>query len=89
MLSPANISSIFRFVFWNSGGLGWSIGKKAYLQSGSYWHKSGADSDEPWQVEWEKDVTVKCYEEGNFGKLLTLSTSLSLSLTQPLRDNYL
>ena len=29
-----------RYIFWNAGGLGWSIGKKAYLTSGSHWHRS-------------------------------------------------
>ena len=29
-----------RYVFWNKGGIGWSIGKKAYLMSGSHWHRS-------------------------------------------------
>ena len=50
-------------IFWNTGGLGWSIGKTAYLVSGSYWHSSGLDSEEPWQGEWEKNVIVECVEE--------------------------
>jgi len=29
-----------RFIFWNAGGLGWSIGKREYLTSGSHWHRS-------------------------------------------------
>ena len=29
-----------RYIFWNAGGLGWSIGKKAYLKTGSHWHRS-------------------------------------------------
>ena len=29
-----------RFIFWNAGGLGWSIGKRGYLTSGSHWHRS-------------------------------------------------
>ena len=29
-----------RYIFWNAGGLGWSIGKRAYLSSGSHWHRS-------------------------------------------------
>ena len=63
-LSPVNIYiSHARYVFWNAGGLGWSIGKRAYLESGSYWHKSGADSDEPWQVDWERGVTVRCHQD--------------------------
>ena len=31
---------LFRYIFWNAGGLGWSIGKKDYLKSGSHWHRS-------------------------------------------------
>ena len=49
-----------RFIFWNKGGLGWSIGKKAYLTSGSHWHRSGLDSPEPWQGTWEEGVVVDC-----------------------------
>ena len=49
-----------RFIFWNKGGLGWSIGKKAYLTSGSHWHRSGLDSPEPWQGDWEEGVSVTC-----------------------------
>ena len=29
-----------RFIFWNTGGLGWSIGKEEYLKDGRHWHKS-------------------------------------------------
>ena len=29
-----------RYIFWNAGGLGWSIGKKEYLTTGSHWHRS-------------------------------------------------
>ena len=29
-----------RYIFWNAGGLGWSIGKKEYLATGSHWHRS-------------------------------------------------
>ena len=29
-----------RFIFWNTGGLGWSIGKEEYLVDGRHWHKS-------------------------------------------------
>ena len=29
-----------RYIFWNKGGFGWSIGKMAYLVTGSHWHKS-------------------------------------------------
>lgn len=29
-----------RYIFWNAGGLGWSIGKQEYLASGSHWHRS-------------------------------------------------
>ena len=49
-----------RFIFWNKGGLGWSIGKKAYLTSGSHWHRSGLDTAEPWQGDWEHGVVVEC-----------------------------
>ena len=51
-----------RFIFWNKGGLGWSIGKKAYLTSGSHWHRSGLDSPEPWQGDWENGVLVDCVD---------------------------
>ena len=50
-------------IFWNTGGLGWSIGKTAYLVSGSYWHSSGLDSEEPWQGEWKNNVIVECVED--------------------------
>ena len=30
-----------RYIFWNAGGLGWSIGKLEYLTSGSHWHRCG------------------------------------------------
>ena len=43
--------------------MGWSIGKTAYLETGSHWHRSGLDSEEPWQGDWEKDVRVECIEE--------------------------
>ena len=33
-------SSKDRYIFWNAGGLGWSIGKKDYLTTGSHWHRS-------------------------------------------------
>ena len=52
-----------RFIFWNKGGLGWSIGKKAYLTSGSHWHRSGLDSAEPWQGAWRGGVAVECAAE--------------------------
>ena len=29
-----------RFIFWNTAGLGWSIGKQEYLVDGRHWHKS-------------------------------------------------
>jgi hypothetical protein len=29
-----------RYIFWNAGGLGWSIGKRDYLTTGSHWHRS-------------------------------------------------
>ena len=79
---PVNICiSHARYVFWNAGGLGWSIGKRAYLESGSYWHKSGADSEEPWQVDWEKDVIVKCHDENGrkHSNCKHLTTSLHVS----------
>ena len=41
---------------------GWSIGHPAWLVSGNHWHKSGLDSDEPWQGEWGKNITVDCIE---------------------------
>ena len=47
-------------IFWNAKGYGWSIGKTEDLASGSHWHKSGLDSEEPWQGEWGKNVTVDC-----------------------------
>jgi hypothetical protein len=50
-------------MFWNAGGVGWSIGKTAYLETGSHWHRSGLDSEEPWQGEWEKNVSVECIKE--------------------------
>ena len=54
---------MYRLVFWNAGGLGWSIGKNEYLKTGSYWHKSGTDSAEPWQTDWEKEVQVECLNQ--------------------------
>ena len=42
---------------------GWSIGHPAWLVSGKHWHKSGLDSDEPWQGKWERNVTVDWIEE--------------------------
>lgn len=33
---------LHRYIFWNAGGLGWSIGKREYLKSGTHWHKSNA-----------------------------------------------
>ena len=33
-------SFLFRYIFWNAAGLGWSIGKKEYLEDGRHWHKS-------------------------------------------------
>ena len=47
-------------IFWNAKGYGWSIGKTAWLETGRQFHKSGLDSDEPWQVEWGKNTTVDC-----------------------------
>jgi hypothetical protein len=40
--------------------LGWSIGKTAYLVTGSHWHRSGLDSVGPWQGDWENNVRVEC-----------------------------
>ena len=51
---------IERVIFWNAKGYGWSIGSIAFLVSGTHWHKSGLDSDEPWNGKWEKNVTVDC-----------------------------
>ena len=53
---------LWRVIFWNAGGLGWSIGKTAYLKTGSHWHRSGLDAAEPWQGDWEKNVIVECTE---------------------------
>ena len=47
-------------IFWNAKGYGWSIGKTAWLVTGRHLHKSGLNSDEPWQGEWGKYVTVDC-----------------------------
>ncbi|TRY75710.1 hypothetical protein TCAL_01259 [Tigriopus californicus] len=52
-----------RYIFWNAGGLGWSIGKRDYLTTGSHWHRSGLDSDEPWQGPWERGVVVECVKD--------------------------
>ncbi|CAB4062518.1 unnamed protein product [Lepeophtheirus salmonis] len=49
-----------RYIFWNAGGLGWSIGKREYLKTGSHWHRSGLDTDEPWEGKWEEGVRVEC-----------------------------
>ena len=51
-----------RVIFWNAKGYGWSIGETAEFGTGRYWHKSGLDSDEPWQGEWGKNITVECIE---------------------------
>ncbi len=34
------VCTLYRYLFWNAGGLGWSIGKLEYLASGSHWHRS-------------------------------------------------
>ena len=47
-------------IFWNAKGYGWSIGKTAWLVTGRQFHTSGLDSDEPWQGEWGKNITVDC-----------------------------
>jgi len=52
-----------RYIFWNAGGLGWSIGKREYLKSGTHWHKSGSDDTEPWTSAWLGGVVVKCAEK--------------------------
>ena len=49
-----------RVIFWNTGGLGWSIGKSDYLESGNHWHRSGLDTVEPWQGEWQGGAVVRC-----------------------------
>ena len=49
-----------RVIFWNSGGLGWSIGKTDYLESGNHWHRSGLDTSEPWQGTWQDGAVVTC-----------------------------
>ena len=54
------IVQIARVIFWNAMPYGWSIGHTAWLVSGRHWHKSGLDSDEPWQGKWGKNVTVDC-----------------------------
>ena len=51
---------IARLIFWNAKGYGWSIGKTDWLVSGRYLYTSGLDTDEPWQGEWGKYVTVDC-----------------------------
>jgi len=51
-----------RYIFWNAAGLGWSIGKKEYLEDGRHWHKSGSDASEPWQEKWRNNVGVRCKE---------------------------
>ena len=50
-------------IFWNAKGYGWSIGNTAYFVIGRYVHKSGLDSEEPWQGKWESNVTVDCIKE--------------------------
>ena len=47
-------------IFWNAKGYGWCIGKTTWLLTGRHLHKSGLDSDEPWQVDWGKNSTVNC-----------------------------
>ena len=54
------IVQIARVIFWNTMPYGWSIGHTAWLASGRHWHKSGLDSNEPWQGKWGKNVTVDC-----------------------------
>ena len=56
---------IARVIYWNAQGYGWSIGDLAYLELGGHWHKSGLDSEEPWQGKWKKNVTVECIERVN------------------------
>ena len=38
-----------RFIFWNTAGLGWSIGKQEYLVDGRHWHKSKERNIERWK----------------------------------------
>ena len=47
-------------IFWNAKGYGWSLGKTAWLVSGRFLYTSGLDSNEPWQGEWGKNITVDC-----------------------------
>jgi len=54
-----------RFIFWNAGGLGWCIGKAAYLTSGSHWHRSNLNTVEPWQGPWQGGVKVTCATSSN------------------------
>ena len=49
-------------IFWNAKGYGWSLGKTAWLVSGRFLYTSGLNSDEPWQGEWGKNITVDCIE---------------------------
>ena len=49
-----------RVLFWNTGGLGWSIGKADYLKSGNHWHRSALDTEEPWQGKWVEGAVVEC-----------------------------
>ena len=51
-------------LFWNTGGLGWSIGKAEYLESGNHWHRSGLDTEEPWQGAWQEGAVVECAGAG-------------------------
>ena len=52
-------------LFWNTGGLGWSIGKAEYLESGNHWHRSGLDTEEPWQGAWQEGAVVECAGAGD------------------------
>jgi len=53
-----------RYIFWNAGGIGWSIGAiGAILATGGYFHHqkySGLDTKEPWEGQWNGVVRVEC-----------------------------
>ena len=86
----------FRYIFWNAGGLGWSIGKREYLKSGTHWHKSNynavyiyvsvwyagySDDVEPWTSKWEGGVVVQCAERA--GKLIKVFIKINHCNFQP------
>ena len=47
-----------RYVFWNAGGLGWSIGKRAYLSSGSHWHRSKIHSNNMFEIKFHTNFVI-------------------------------